>query len=192
MHPIGNRKEMGAPWGVYQCAGNERWVVITCRNDDDWAGLRKALGEPEWAADLALSSVEGRRAAQDQIEAHISEWTLSRTDREAMETLQSFGVPAGMMNYASDEATDPHLRARGYLAPIEQPGVGPMVLEGPAFYGSAMDRPFTGPAPALGGDTREIAVTLLGLSSERTEELIAAGVLEVTPPAVGGTASASF
>lgn len=192
VHPIGNRKELGAPWGVYQCTGTERWVVITCRNDDDWAGLRKALGEPEWAADLALSSVEGRRAAHDHIDAHISEWTLARTDREVMETLQSFGVPAGVMNYASDEPADPHLQARGYLAPVDQPGVGPMVLEGPAFYGSAMDRPFTGPAPALGGDTREIAVTLLGLSAARTEELIAAGVLEVTPPAVGGTASASF
>jgi crotonobetainyl-CoA:carnitine CoA-transferase CaiB-like acyl-CoA transferase len=67
-----------------------------------------------------------------------------------------------------------------------------MVLEGPGFYGSAMDRPFIGPAPALGDHTREIAVTLLGLTSERAEELIAAGVLEVTPPAVGGTAAAAF
>jgi crotonobetainyl-CoA:carnitine CoA-transferase CaiB-like acyl-CoA transferase len=190
--PRGNRSEQGAPWGVYRCAGDERWVVITCRNDEDWAGLRKALGEPEWAADPALASSEGRRAAQDDIDARLSEWTASRSDREVMETLQSFGVPAGMMNYASDEASDPHLEARGYLARIEQPGVGPMILEGPAFQGSAMDRPFIGPAPDLGQHTREIAVSLLGLSESRTEELISAGVLEVTPPAVGSVASASF
>jgi crotonobetainyl-CoA:carnitine CoA-transferase CaiB-like acyl-CoA transferase len=55
-----------------------------------------------------------------------------------------------------------------------------------------MDRPFIGPAPALGEHTRDIAVSLLGLSAERTEELIQAGVLEVTPPAVGAAASASF
>jgi crotonobetainyl-CoA:carnitine CoA-transferase CaiB-like acyl-CoA transferase len=192
VEPVGNRKEYGAPWGVYQCEGNERWVVITCRNDDDWAGLRKALGEPEWAADLSLASAEGRRSAHDSIDEHISAWTAARSDRAVMETLQSFGVPAGVMNYASDEVNDPHLQARGYLAAIEQPGIGPMVLEGPGFYGSAMDRPFIGPAPALGDHTREIAVTLLGLTSERAEELIAAGVLEVTPPAVGGTAAAAF
>lgn len=190
--PLGNRSAQGAPWGVYQCAGEERWVVITVRNDDDWSGLRKALGEPEWAADPDLASVEGRRARHDEIDGHLSEWTATRSDREVMELLQSHGVPAGMMSYASDEPKDPHLQARGYLAEIEQPGVGPMILEGPAFYGSAMDRPFIGPAPDLGQDTRDIALSLLGLSSERTEELIAAGVLEVTPPAVGSAASASF
>ena len=192
VQPLGNRREQGAPWGVYQCAGEERWVVITCRNDQDWAGLRKALGEPEWAADPALGSLEGRRAAHDAIGTHLSEWTAARSDREAMEVLQAHGVPAGVMNYASDEPSDPHLQARGYLAEIEQPGVGPMILEGPAFYGSAMPRPIIEPAPALGEHTRNVAVSLLGLSKERSEELIAAGVLEVTPPAVGGTASASF
>ena len=190
--PLGNRREQGAPWGVYQCAGEERWVVITCRNDDDWAGLRKALGDPHWAADPDLASVEGRRARHDEIDGHLSTWTATRTDREVMETLQAFAVPAGVMNYASDEPNDPHLQARGYLAEIDQPGVGHMILEGPAFYGSAMDRAFIAPAPALGEHTRDIAVSLLGLTSERTEELIAAGVLEVTPPAVGSTATASF
>lgn len=190
--PLGNRRDQGAPWGVYQCTGEERWVVITVRNDDDWSGLRKALGEPDWAADPDLASVEGRRARHDEIDDRLSEWTTTRSDREVMEVLQSHGVPAGVMNYASDEPKDPHLQARGYLAEIEQPGVGHMILEGPAFYGSAMDRPFIGPAPDLGQDTRDIALSLLGLSSERTEELIAAGVLEVTPPAVGSAASASF
>lgn len=190
--PLGNRREQGAPWGVYECAGEERWVVITCRNDDDWAGLRKALGEPEWAADPALSSVEGRHLAHDDIDDRISEWTATRSDREVMETLQSFGVPAGMMTYASDQPSDPHLQARGYLAEVEQPGVGSMILEGPAFYGSAMDRPFIGPAPALGQHTRDIATSLLDLSPERAEELIRAGILEVTPPAVGAAATASF
>jgi crotonobetainyl-CoA:carnitine CoA-transferase CaiB-like acyl-CoA transferase len=192
VQPLGNRREQGAPWGVYQCAGEERWVVITCRSDDDWAALRKALGEPDWAADPALSSVEGRRDRHDLIDARISEWTAARGDRQAMELLQSFGVPAGMMNYASDEPGDPHLQFRGYLAPVEQPGVGGMILEGPAFSGSAMDRPYIAAAPWLGEHTRDIAVTLLGLDDDRAEELIRAGVLEVTPPAVGEAAAANI
>jgi crotonobetainyl-CoA:carnitine CoA-transferase CaiB-like acyl-CoA transferase len=192
VRPLGNRREQGAPWGVYQCAGEERWAVITCRDDADWAGLRRAMGDPEWASDPALASAEGRRADHDRLDAGISAWTAERSDREAMEVLQTHGVPAGMMNYASDEPSDPHLQFRGYLAEIDQPGVGKIILEGPAFYGSAMDRPFIGPAPALGENTREIATSLLALTVERTEELIQAGVLEVTPPAVGSAATASF
>ncbi|MDE3205223.1 MAG: CoA transferase [Acidobacteriota bacterium] len=190
--PAGNRSAQGAPWGVYQCAGEERWVVITCRHDDDWSALRKAMGDPEWAADPALSSAEGRHLQHDLIDAHISEWTAQRSDRQAMETLQAFGVPAGMMTYASDEPNDPHLQARGYLAPIDQPGVGPMILEGPAFYGSAMDRPRITAAPALGEHTRAVATALLGLDDEETEVLIRSGVLEVTPPVTGPPASANI
>ncbi len=180
--PQGNRRERSAPWGVYRCAGVERWCVITCRHDDDWEALRKALGDPAWAAEESYRSEDGRRAAHDRIDELISEWTATRSDREVMEILQSYGVPAGMMSYASDQPSDPHLQARGYLAHVDQPGLGPMILEGPAFTGSAMPRPTIGPAPALGQHTREIARDLLGLSDDRIETLLAAGVLETTPP----------
>jgi crotonobetainyl-CoA:carnitine CoA-transferase CaiB-like acyl-CoA transferase len=126
--------------------------------------------------------VAGRRDRHDQIDEYITAWTGQRSDREAMETLQAHGVPAGMVAYASDQPDDPHLQFRGYLAEVDQPGVGPMILEGPAFQGSAMGRADIRPAPALGEHTRQIATDLLGLSSERVEELIAAGVLEVTEP----------
>ena len=181
--PQGNRSEQGAPWGMYRCAGTERWCAVTCRHDDDWEALRKALGDPAWAAEDSYRSVTGRRAAHDLIDERISEWTATRSDREVMEILQSYGVPAGMMSYASDQPSDPHLQARGYLAHIDQPGLGPMILEGPAFQASAMPRPTIGPAPALGQHTREIARDLLGLSDDRVEALLSAGVLETTPPA---------
>ena len=125
VQPLGNRREQGAPWGVYQCAGEERWCVITCRHDDDWGNLRKALGHPDWATDDELSTATGRRAHHNKIDRHLLAWTSTRSDREVMEILQSFGVPAGMMAYASDQPDDPHLQARGYLAHIDQPGVGP-------------------------------------------------------------------
>ncbi|HLI53001.1 MAG TPA: CoA transferase [Acidimicrobiales bacterium] len=176
--PQGNRREQGAPWGVYQCAGEERWCVITVRDDAEWAALRNAIGDPEWARDPSLSTVEGRRAAHDQIDAGISAWTSARTDRQVMEALQSWGVPAGYMAYASDQPGDPHLVARGYPVTVDQPGLGPIVLEGPAFRASGMAAPLIGPAPALGEHTRAIALEVLGLPEEQTEDLVAAGVLE--------------
>ena len=190
--PQGNRSPRGAPWGVYQCAGEQRWVTITCRDDADWARLRTALGSPDWAADPALDTVEGRRARHDEIDAGIAEWTAARTDREAMETLQAAGVPAGMMMYALDQPDDPHLAARGYPRPIHQPGTGDLTLEGPAFHSEAMAGPIIEPAPELGQHTRDIARDLLGFDDDEIEKLISAGVLEVTPPVDGVTASSGF
>jgi crotonobetainyl-CoA:carnitine CoA-transferase CaiB-like acyl-CoA transferase len=186
VQPAGNRSAEGAPWGVYRCAGEERWCVITCRDDEDWARLRGALGDPGWAGDPSLATVEGRRARHDDLDARIGEWTAGRSDRDVMVTLQAHGVPAGMMMHSSDQPDDPHLQARGYLAPIDQPGVGPMILEGAAFHAAAMGDPYIAPAPILGEHTRDIAAKLLGLASNEIEELIAAGVLEITRSDSGG------
>ena len=182
VRPQGNRRRRGAPWGVYQCAGEERWCTITCRDDADWEHLRTALGDPEWARDPGLMTAAGRAARHDEIDEHITGWTMQRADREVMELLQAHGVPAGMMTYASDEPDDPHLVARGYPVPVQQPGVGDMIMEGPAFQATDMAPVFIGPAPWLGEHTREIARTLLGLSEGETEKLLADGVLEETPP----------
>ena len=100
----------GAPWGVYQCVGEERWCVITVRDDDDWQRLRKALGDPEWAQASELDSADGRRRRHDELDAHLAEWTATRTDVEVMETLQAVGVPAGLMAYPSDLAENEHSR----------------------------------------------------------------------------------
>ncbi|HET6812296.1 MAG TPA: CoA transferase [Acidimicrobiales bacterium] len=187
VQPEGNRRERGAPWGVYQCAGEERWIVITCRHDADWANLRAAMGEPEWAADPELATAEGRRRRHDDIDSRISAWTSGQGDRDLTRLLQAHGVPAGLMMYASDQPEDPHLQARGYCVEVAQPGVGDMLLEGPGFRSAAMPAPIISAAPWLGEHTRRIARDLLGLSEEETEKLLADGVLEETPP--GGPAS---
>jgi crotonobetainyl-CoA:carnitine CoA-transferase CaiB-like acyl-CoA transferase len=183
VRPLGNRSPQGAPWGVYQCEGEERWCVITCRDDADWSALRQAMGDPVWAADAAFETADGRRDHHDQIDKHISEWTAGHSDRAVMAALQAVGVPAGMVAYASDQPDDPHLQARGYLAQVDQPGVGPMILEGPAFAGTAMDRAYIAPAPWLGEHTRQIAADILGLDDTEVSDLISGGVLEVTEPA---------
>ena len=175
--PVGNRSERGAPWGVYPCAGEQRWCVITCRDDGDWQGVRRALGQPDWASGPDLDTVEGRRARHDEIDEHLAAWTSQRSDRDVMEGLQAEGVPAGMMMYVGDVPTDPHLVDRGYVLTLDQPGLGPMLLEGAGFHGSALDGPITTPAPRLGEHTREIAASLLGLGADEIDELVAAGAL---------------
>lgn len=179
VQPLGNRRERGAPWGVYQCAGDQRWCVITCRDDTDWDNLVAALGKPDWALDEALATAVGRHARHDQIDARLSEWTGQRSDRQVMEDLQRHGVPAGMMTYASDEPDDPHLQARGYLVPVAQPGVGDMIMEGPCFRATGMGTPVISAAPGLGQHTREIGRELLGLAEPSLDRLVAEGVLEV-------------
>jgi crotonobetainyl-CoA:carnitine CoA-transferase CaiB-like acyl-CoA transferase len=177
--PMGNRSERGAPWGCYPCAGVQQWVAITVRDDDDWGRLKMALGSPEWAERSELRRVEGRRAAHDELDAKLAEWTASRTRVDVTATLQMFRVPVAPVFTGSDQAADPHFQARGYPRWVEQQDCGWISFEGPCFRASGMADVRIFQAPRLGEHTREIGRELLGLADAEIEELVTAGTLEV-------------
>lgn len=180
VRPEGNRRERGAPWGLYPAAGEDQWVAITIRDDEDWARLQTALGEPEWAADPAFATVEGRRSAHDAIDEHIREWTRTQSKRNATATLQMFGVPSAPMYTSTDQLGDPHFQARGFPRWLDQQGVGWMAFEGPVFRSTGMPDVQFFQAPLIGEHSREIARDLLGLSSKEIDDLVGRGILEVT------------
>src|SRR5690606_29147369 len=72
---IANRHMVHAPQGVYPCAGDDRWVVLTVRNDDEWRALVRLTG-----ADAAWSAWtrDERHANHDAIDAHIRGWAAGR------------------------------------------------------------------------------------------------------------------
>jgi crotonobetainyl-CoA:carnitine CoA-transferase CaiB-like acyl-CoA transferase len=183
--PMGNRSEVGAPWGLYRCAGDEQWAAITCRSDADWRSLVVAMGDPEWASDPSLAAADARRARADELDERIGEWTASRTKDDVAATCQRAGVPAAPMLTGAEQVSDRQFEARGFAVRIDQPGVGPLWLDGAAFRGDYMVGPDVHQAPELGEHTREITRNLLGHFDEEIDRLFLAGVLETTPPITG-------
>jgi crotonobetainyl-CoA:carnitine CoA-transferase CaiB-like acyl-CoA transferase len=176
--PLGNRSERGAPWGCYPCAGSDQWVAITVRDDADWAKLKVAIGDPDWAKDARYASATGRAADHDAIDAKLAEWTRARSTKTVTSTLQMFKVPAAPMYTARDQLHDPHFQARGYPRWIEQQVAGWMAMEGPCFQASGMKDIQLFQAPLVGEHTRTIAREILGMSEAEIEAQIAAEVLE--------------
>lgn len=179
VHPQGNTSARGVPWGAYRCAGEDEWCAINVRSDAEWEALRAALGDPEWAREPAYATLVGRRAARPRIDAGLEEWTREREPFEVMDTLQAQGVPAGVLEHPRHVLADPQLMERGYLRPVDQPPLGGLIFEGPAFHGSDLPEPIIGPAPLSGQHTRELCAELLDLSDAEMDQLIADGVLEV-------------
>jgi crotonobetainyl-CoA:carnitine CoA-transferase CaiB-like acyl-CoA transferase len=180
--PRGNRSEQGAPWGAYPCAGEQQWCTITVRSDAEWRALCQAMGDATLAADARFASAAGRLAAQDALDARVGAWTKTLGKREVAALLQRHGVPCGPMFAGTDQLDDPHFQAWRYARFVEQPALGRMALEGPAFAATGMSDVIVAPSPDLGGHTREIARALLGMSEAQIEGLIAEGALEDPPP----------
>ncbi len=175
--PQGNRRDRGAPWGFFSCEGEDQWVAICCRTDAEWAALAALVG----IDDPALATLEARRQREDEVEEVVSAWTRTLSKHSVTETCLAAGVPAGPMLTSGEQLQDPHLADRGYLVELDQPPIGVMTFEGPAFAATGMADADIRPAPGLGQHTREI-VAELGLDGAAIDDLIARGILETDGP----------
>lgn len=168
-----------APRGTYPCAGDDEWVTVTVRRDDDWQALAPLLGPPELLDDPRFATSVARVANREVLDGLLSDWTSKRPPRDAMTQLQKAGVPAGMMQRVTDLSSDPHLSARGFLRTMVHPLLRRPVLteNAPALF-TAVVKPDLRPAPMPGEHTRQLCTTLLGLADDEIDALIAKGVLE--------------
>jgi crotonobetainyl-CoA:carnitine CoA-transferase CaiB-like acyl-CoA transferase len=176
VHALGGAHESQSPWGVYPAFGDDQWVIINCRDERDWNGLVAASADvlERWSYEAALGA--GKTAVDQQ----LTTWTSGLDKHEIARRCQSQGVPAGPVLSGAELATDPHCHARHFPVEIDQPDIGPMVLEGPAWASDAMPPPIYRPAPTIGEHTVEVARDLLGLTDKVIEEMFDAGVFETT------------
>ena len=183
--PHGNTDDAHAPWGLYRAAddeGSESWLALTVTDDDAWSALLgvapTALDRPEWSEEA------NRIAARAEIDDALTEW-IREVDAAALETrLQEAGVAASRALHPRLHASHPHFVARGFVVEVDQPGAGPLLLEGPCFDAPALGTPRNGVAPLLGEHTVAVLRDLLGLDDAAIADLVAAGAIE-PPPAWG-------
>jgi crotonobetainyl-CoA:carnitine CoA-transferase CaiB-like acyl-CoA transferase len=174
---MGNRHPRHAPHNVYRCAGDDQWVALAVRTDDEWRGLCRVLGNAEWTQDARYASAVGRKAHEDALDAAIESWTLRRTKEEAAITLLQAGVPAAPCVNPQELVEDPHLNARGFIAPVDHPEVGPRRAGSLPWRVDGAIPGLRRPAPLVGQHTASILHDLLGLSEAEIAELERAGAL---------------
>ncbi len=186
---MGNRHSAMAPHGCYPCLGEDQWVTIAVRDDNDWMAFCWAIGKPELAADSRFSTVRQRLGGQNELEAITSSWTRERTSYQVMEILQGVGVPAGPVLTAGQALADPHFRQRGFFEKVTHPeetglGTKEYIGRGWKFSGSKAD--IHAPAPLLGEANDYALREILGLSAEQVDALTEQEVIGVEP--IGGRA----
>ena len=184
---IGNRHSAMAPHGCYPCAGEDQWVTIAVRDDDDWLAFCEAIGAPGLAQDPQYSTVRERLEHQDALDDIVSGWTQERTSYEVMDALQGVGVPAGPALTAGQALADPHFRQRGFFEAVTHPeeaGLGTREYIGRGWKFSGSKAGIAGPAPLLGEANAYALQELLGLSSERMNALAEQEVIGGEP--IGG------
>jgi len=175
---LGNRHPLGAaaPHGVFPCAGEDRWISIAVVEDDEWRGLVRAMGEPDWASAPGLAGAAGRIEHLDEIHEKLGAWTRDFDDRELAERLQAEGVAAAPVLNVADLLHDPQYRARETFVEVEHPLGFRETIYG-AYVKTSRSKARVEPGPAMGRDNEHVFTKLLGLSEERYRELVAQEVI---------------
>jgi crotonobetainyl-CoA:carnitine CoA-transferase CaiB-like acyl-CoA transferase len=182
LHRDANRGPVAAPQGVYACRGDEQWVALAVATDDQWLGLRRAMGEPTWAAHPALASAAGRRGAHDGLDEELAQWCSDHDRDEVVELLADHGVPAAPVLAPREIAHNPQMRARGFFETIDHPVVGTHALPGLPFRLSDRRAGWLRlPPPTLGQHNDEVLRDVLGLDDDEIGALRSDGIIGDRP-----------
>ena len=184
MERSGNRSPQAAPQGVYACPGFEQWLAVSVETDEQWNGLRRALGNPAWADDPALSTLAGRHSRHDAIDEALDAWAASRDLDEAVALLVAEGVPAARCWDPRVQSRHPQMVARGFYEDLVHPSIGVHPVPTLPFKYSGVDRWTDRASPTLGQDTRDVLMRVLGTTADECDQLEADGVIGTRPKGV--------
>lgn len=177
--PVGNRHPFNAeaPHGIYPALGDDRWIALAVRGDDEW---RRFAGLPglELIDDPRFTTHELRVTNQDALDADIRKWSSVRDANDLAELCEAAGLAAGPVQDARDLVeSDPQLAARGFFGTAVGASLGEHGIDQfPALFNGERPSTYDG-VHAIGQDTFEVASELLSLSDEEVADLVARGAL---------------
>lgn len=172
----GNRDAAMAPHNCYACKGERRWVTIAVAGDEEWAALRRVIGDPSLDAEEFAEPV-ARWRNQEALDEIVGRWTRQREVDEVVRTLQAAGVPSLPLNSGAAISADPHVSERGILERVTHPRLGEKRVVGAPWRFGDDGVGVRAPAPLLGQHNDYVLGEILGLPRAEIDRLTDAGVL---------------
>ncbi|MDR1077101.1 MAG: CoA transferase [Propionibacteriaceae bacterium] len=169
----GNRSTNNAPRNVYRTADGH-WVAVSTSAQSIAERLLRLVGRPDLIDQPWFASGRTRAQHADQLDQAVGGW-IARHSRDQVIAAGAEAQAAVAPIYdASDIVADPQFQALGTIHPIDDPELGPMLMQGPLFRLS--DQPatiaHTGRPP--GADTDRV-LEELGYDPTEVAELRARG-----------------
>ena len=180
---LGCRDATIAPQGCYRCVGDDEWLVVSVRTDDEWRSVCDVIGR----SDLSGLSLVERRARHDELDDSISRWTTTRLGQDAMEQLQDRDVPAGRVLNTGTVLDDPQLLRRGFWHYLPHPKMQRYRQQNVVWRLADAQPVPRRHSPLFGEHNREILQGELGITDPELEKLTADHVIGDAPinPGVG-------
>ncbi|NCG41811.1 MAG: CoA transferase [Actinobacteria bacterium] len=175
--PNSNRSQSPAmaPHGIWRAKGNNEWVSIAIRDDNDWEMFAEVINQL-WANDERWRRLVGRLAGESELERLIASWVQEFTKFEVSEMLRSAGIPCGAVLKPIERIEDDR-RTEKLWVEVEHSEVGVSRVEGLPLELSETNWHLSRGAPCLGEHNSYVLGELLGISKSELEDLAELGVI---------------
>ncbi|MEE9285788.1 MAG: CoA transferase [Dehalococcoidia bacterium] len=178
----GNRHPRYAPQGCYPSQGDDMWVVLCIRDDDEWRRFVQVVGDDS-LRDQRFATEAGRRDDHDGLDARIARWTRRYDHHEAAVILQKAGIPAAPVLANWELLSNPHIHQRGFYVPVAHREMGVFPYPGMPWKLSATPGAVRRASPCFGEHNRLVFQDLLRLTDEDLAPLYAQRIIADEPPA---------
>jgi crotonobetainyl-CoA:carnitine CoA-transferase CaiB-like acyl-CoA transferase len=156
----GNRGHSGAKQDIYRCAGDDNWIAVAVRTDDEAEALAALMGG----------------------EADLEQWLSTQDAAAAADRLAAAGIPAAVVVSPSLVIDNPQLMHRGFFERLTHPSTGPGLYPCPPFARlDGTDPWLLRTPPTLGQHNTEVLTELCGLTDIDLDRLEAQGVIGTRP-----------
>ena len=157
----GNRGHGAMLQDVYRCAGEDNWIAVSVRTDDELSALAELIG--------------GKGV-------DVEEWLITQDVDDAVEKITAAGIPAAAVISPSLVTENPQLVQRGFFEHLEHPRTGAGLYPCPPFARLDDGRKWLlRTPPTLGQHNEEVLTELCGLTGDDLRRLADEGVIGTRP-----------
>lgn len=162
--------------GKFRC--RDGYVVILPVQENQWEGLVRLLGNPEWASEEMCRDEFTRSEHAEEIQGRIAEMLSSMYKEDLYHRGQACGVPISPIHDVSELLGSSQLKERGFFVPMDHPKLGTLAVPSLPYVFREGKRERYEPAPQLGQHNEQVFCGLLGLARGDLDELRKKGVVK--------------
>lgn len=170
----GNHEPDAAPAGCFACRGDDQWLALSVRSDDEWRNFCEVAGRPDLSENPAFRTRQGRCAAKATLDRITADWLRDKDARATEGVLVSSGVFAARSRNILDLLDDPVILSRDVFPSVSPTlrTIGMPWMEDGKRPGDFVE------SPGLGADNDYVFQEILGLGRSEIDDLVSRGVLK--------------
>lgn len=165
----GNRSSNNAPRNTYRTSDGH-WVAVSTSAQSIAERVVRLVGRADLVDEPWFARGVDRARHADELDEAVGGWIAQRTRDEVVRAFEEAQAAVAPVYDARDIVEDPQFRALGTIHEIDDPDLGPMLMQGPLFRLSDHDAVIRHTGRAHGADTDQVLAEL-GFSPERVAQL---------------------